>query len=140
MRWRRNGTRVRAEKRLANSILLSHLKRRARKATDTHTTGHKRGNYIARCRIRLLTVRRPAYTLPGGEPRMSDTIASRAILMFWNEPRMWILLGAARQQGVAKDGETEGARVGEDDARAARVLDRELGLAVLAGDAAWRAW
>jgi hypothetical protein len=71
---------------------------------------------------------------------MSDTIASRAILMFWNEPRMWILLGAARQQGVAKDGETEGARVGEDDARAARVLDRELGLAVLAGDAAWRAW
>ena len=49
-------------------------------------------NYKARCRIRLLTVLNPAYTLPGGEPRIRDTIASRAILIFWNEPMMCIFL------------------------------------------------
>ena len=48
--------------------------------------------YRARCFIRLLTVLNPAYTLPGGDPRMRDTIASRAILMFWNEPMMCIFL------------------------------------------------
>lgn len=30
--------------------------------------------------------------LPGGEPRMSETMASRAILMFCTEPRMWMFL------------------------------------------------
>ena len=48
--------------------------------------------YIARCFILALTVRRPAYTLPGGEPRMRETMASRATLMFWKEPMIWILL------------------------------------------------
>lgn len=51
-------------------------------------------------RIRALTVRRPAYTFPGGEPRMRETIASRAILMFWNEPRIWILLYAETHSSV----------------------------------------
>lgn len=48
--------------------------------------------YRARCLIRLLTVRNPAYTLPGGDPKISETIASRAILIFWKEPMIWILL------------------------------------------------
>lgn len=49
-------------------------------------------NHRARCFILALTVLRPAYTLPGGEPRMRETIASRAIFMFWNEPMIWIFL------------------------------------------------
>lgn len=53
-------------------------------------------HHNARCRIRLLTVRKPAYTLPGGEPRMRETMASRAILIFWKEPKMWILLNQIR--------------------------------------------
>lgn len=28
---------------------------------------------------------------------MSDTMASRAILMFWKDPRMWILLHAEQE-------------------------------------------
>jgi hypothetical protein len=36
--------------------------------------------------------------LPGGEPRISETIASRAILMFCTDPRMWILLRAEGQR------------------------------------------
>ena len=59
-----------------------------------------RGKYqMARWRIRLATVRRPAYTFPGGEPRMRETIASRAILMFWKEPRMWIFLSNKSLRG-----------------------------------------
>lgn len=38
--------------------------------------------YKALCRMRLLTVLKPAYTFPGGEPRISETIASRAIFIF----------------------------------------------------------
>ena len=49
-------------------------------------------NYKARCFIRLLTVLNPAYTLPGGDPSIRDTIASRATLIFWNEPIICIFL------------------------------------------------
>jgi hypothetical protein len=45
-------------------------------------------SYRARCFIRLLTVLSPAYTLPGGEPKIKETTASRAILIFWKEPMM----------------------------------------------------
>jgi hypothetical protein len=40
------------------------------------------------------TVRSLLYTLPAGDPRMSEHSASRASLMFWNEPRMWIRVSA----------------------------------------------
>jgi len=43
-------------------------------------------SYKARCFIRLQTVLSPAYTFPGGDPRIRDTMASLAILMFWKEP------------------------------------------------------
>ena len=56
--------------------------------------------YKARCFIRLATVRREAYTFPGGEPNISDTTASRAILMFWKEPKMCIFLGITCQRTV----------------------------------------
>lgn len=55
-------------------------------------TRKRRSIYTARCFMRELTVLNPAYTLPGGEPRMRETIASRAILMFWKDPMIWILL------------------------------------------------
>ena len=48
--------------------------------------------YKARCFIRPLTVLNPAYTLPGGDPSISDTIASRATLIFWKEPIICIFL------------------------------------------------
>jgi len=48
--------------------------------------------YKALCFMRLATVRKPAYTFPGGEPRINETIASRAILIFWKEPRICIFL------------------------------------------------
>lgn len=48
--------------------------------------------YRALCFMRVATVRKPAYTFPGGEPRIKETIASRAILIFWNEPRICIFL------------------------------------------------
>lgn len=61
-------------------------------STKRWNEGLREMHYIARCFIRELTVLKPAYTLPGGEPKISDTIASRAILMFWKEPIIWILL------------------------------------------------
>jgi hypothetical protein len=51
--------------------------------------------YKALCFMRVATVRKPAYTFPGGEPRIKETIASRAILIFWKEPRIWIFLRKA---------------------------------------------
>jgi hypothetical protein len=48
--------------------------------------------YIAFCFILAPIVLRLAYTFPGGDPRIKETIASRAILIFWKEPSMWILL------------------------------------------------
>lgn len=51
--------------------------------------------HIARCFNRAPMVRKLAYTFPGGDPRMRETIASRAILIFWKDPRIWILLSAS---------------------------------------------
>jgi hypothetical protein len=61
---------------------------------------------------------------------MSETIASRAILMFWKEPMMWILL---RKGQTKNEYARECIRVCEDNARAAGILDGELCLAVLTG-------
>lgn len=84
--------------------------------------------------MRLLTVRSPAYTLPGGDPRMSDTMASRAILMFWKEPIMWIFLRRVELGGMWGYNEivVEHLRICKHDARSAGVFDREFGFAILA--------
>jgi len=52
--------------------------------------------------MRLATVRKPAYTFPGGEPRINETIASRAILIFWKEPRICIFLREISQHILGK--------------------------------------
>lgn len=57
-----------------------------------YTTCEQSTDYSARWRMRLATVLSPAYTFPGGEPSMRETMASRAILIFWNDPRMCIFL------------------------------------------------
>lgn len=49
-------------------------------------------NHNALCLSLAPIVRRFAYTFPGGLPRIRATTASRAILIFWKDPRMWILL------------------------------------------------
>ena len=68
---------------------------------------------------------------------MSETMASLAILMFWNEPSMWIFLyeGSLRERNSIPWVRAD-SRVRQDNTRPARVLDGELRLAVLAGDAA----
>ena len=53
--------------------------------------------------MRLATVRKPAYTFPGGEPRINETMASREILMLWKEPRMWIFLAKEFDQVFVYD-------------------------------------
>jgi hypothetical protein len=70
---------------------------------------------------------------------MSETTASRAILMFCTEPRMWMwLLSAGVDRRAAA---RRYLRVGEHDTRPAGVLDGELDLAALTGDTAWMsAW
>jgi hypothetical protein len=86
-------------------------------------------SYKARCLIRLLTVLSPAYTLPGGEPSISDTMASRAILIFWNEPMMWILLKDNWEVGFRWAGKD--ARVGKDNTSSTGIFNREFGFSIL---------
>jgi len=103
---------------------------------DLHSTGC---TYIifyrARCLIRLLTVLSPAYTLPGGDPRIRETIASRATLIFWNEPMIWIFL-----EGIDKIGRVEVLeyiRVRKHNTCSTGIFNRKLGLPILACDAPW---
>src|SRR6266702_536714 len=86
--------------------------------------------------MRLATVRRPAYTFPGGEPRINETMASRAILMFWKEPRMWIFLRRKISGLYAMSQKDIHGRIGQNDASAAGVFYGELGLAILTSDSA----
>jgi hypothetical protein len=87
--------------------------------------------------MRLATVRKPAYTFPGGEPRIKETIASRAILIFWKEPRMCIFLCEIswRVLAVGNRNTSPYARICENDASAAGVFYGKFGLAVLTSDA-----
>lgn len=72
--------------------------------TTKYSTVHRSDcvHYKARCFIRLLTVLNPAYTLPGGDPSIRDTIASRATLIFWKEPIICIFLGRGHEAPVAQ--------------------------------------
>lgn len=58
---------------------------------------------------------------------MSETIASRAILIFCTEPRMWMFLEYTSDRCEwMSDEANEHSRVGKDDTCPASVLDREL--------------
>jgi len=59
-----------------------HTQNTTESSTEVQACHSVRMHQRARCFMRLLTVRSPAYTLPGGDPRISDTIASLATLMF----------------------------------------------------------
>jgi hypothetical protein len=73
-----------------------------------------------------------------GEPRINETIASRAILIFWKEPRMWIFLWEVSCHVYVMDKKYVSLRIGENDAGATGIFYGELGLAILTGDAALR--
>ena len=64
---------------------------------------------------------------------MSETIASRAILMFCTEPRIWICLDWRSASSTATVRQ-EDVRIGENYTRPTGILDRKLGLAVLPRD------
>ena len=70
---------------------------------------------------------------------MRDTMASRAILMFWKEPRMWIFLDESLFQGFLSVEREDDLRIGENDTRPARVLDGEFRLAVLTSNTTYNA-
>jgi hypothetical protein len=78
-------------------------------------------------------VRRPEYTFPGGEPKIKDTIASRATFIFWKEPMIWIFLQECQDMSDVRQGHC--LRIGEDYARSTGVFDREFSLTVLTCDA-----
>lgn len=61
---------------------------------------------------------------------MSETMASRAILMFWNEPKIWILLVQC-QYPPNELSVTENVRVGEYYTSTTGIFNREFGFAIL---------
>ena len=61
---------------------------------------------------------------------MSETIASRAILMFWKVPRMWILLHFYQLVFTWRIWR-EDSRVSKNDAGTRCVLDSEFSFAIL---------
>jgi len=65
---------------------------------------------------------------------MRETIASRAILIFWKDPIMWIFLEEDDDQCMMKRQKDIGSRVCEDNTCPARILNGELCFAVLACD------
>ena len=70
--------------------------------------------------------------LPGGDPRMRETIASRAILMFCTDPKMWMFL----YYQLLRDLRSSSSRFCEDDTRSASVFDGEFDLSALTRDTA----
>ena len=65
---------------------------------------------------------------------MRETIASRAILIFWKEPMMCILLEEYDSQCMIKRPRAISSRVCKDDTRPAGILNGKLCFAVFAGD------
>lgn len=95
-------------------------------------------DYKALCLIRLLTVRRPAYTFPGGDPKIRDTIASRAILIFWKDPSMCIFLG--EEECLVNEPmrmSISNSRVSKNNTGSTRIFDCELRFAILSCNATW---
>ena len=70
--------------------------------------------------------------LPGGDPRMRETIASRAILMFCTDPKIWMFL----YYQLLPDLRSSSSRFCEDNTRSAGVLNGEFDLSALTGDTA----
>jgi len=65
---------------------------------------------------------------------MRETIASRAILIFWKEPMMCILLEGYDSQCIIKRPRAISSRVCKDDTRPAGILNGKLCFTVFAGD------
>lgn len=85
-----------------------------------------------------------AYTFPGGLPRTRLTRASLAIRMFWNEPRICILLNRQNKKEVRSNivsfqisnTRLKHLRISQYDTGLARIFNSEFGLSVFTSDTA----